>query len=187
MILLIDNYDSFTYNLFQYITELGEEVEVVRNDELDLQQLRSLKPNKLVISPGPSNPNNAGISNNAIMEFSDKIPILGVCLGHQCIGQTFGAKIAYAGEVKHGKTSLIKHDGLGIFKNIENPVEVVRYHSLAILPESIPEDLEVSATTENGVIMGVRHKKYAIEGIQFHPESIFTKQGKEILKNFLDY
>ena len=187
MILLLDNYDSFTYNLFQYITELGEEVEVVRNDELDIKQLKSLNPEKLVISPGPSKPDNAGISKKAIREFSDKIPILGVCLGHQCIGQTFGAKVQYAGEVKHGKTSLIKHDGLGIFKDIENPVEVVRYHSLAILPESIPEDLEVSATTENGVIMGVRHKKYAIEGIQFHPESIFTKQGKEILKNFLDY
>ena len=146
-----------------------------------------MNPEKLVISPGPSNPDNAGISNEAIWEFSGKIPILGVCLGHQCIGQTFGARVEYAGEVKHGKTSMVNHNGLGVFKGIENPVEVVRYHSLSINPESVPDNLEVSATTENGVIMGIRHKKYPIEGVQFHPESILTKHGKLFLKNFLEY
>ena len=156
MILLLDNYDSFTYNLFQYITELGEEVEVVRNDELDLQQLRSLKPNKLVISPGPSNPENAGISEQLIEHMAPKVPILGVCLGHQCIGSAFGAKVGYAGEIKHGKTSLITHDGKGIFKKIKNPLKVVRYHSLSIDEKTLPDELEVSARSDSGVIMGVK-------------------------------
>ena len=185
MILIIDNYDSFTWNLVQSLEILGANVSVKQND--DSSALANLNADGIIISPGPGIPADSGYSNQVIQQFMNRKPILGVCLGHQSIESVFGANIQQSKQILHGKTSLIKHDGLGIFKNIENPVEVVRYHSLAILPESIPEDLEVSATTENGVIMGVRHKKYAIEGIQFHPESIFTKQGKEILKNFLDY
>ncbi|MBO83137.1 MAG: aminodeoxychorismate/anthranilate synthase component II [Actinobacteria bacterium] len=186
MIILIDNYDSFTYNLYQYMMEVGAEVKVYRNDEKKISEIEKLNPEKLVVSPGPSNPENAGISERLIKVLSAKIPILGVCLGHQCIGSTFGAKVAYAGEIKHGKISSITHDGKGIFKNIKNPLKVVRYHSLAILEETIPQELEVSARSESGVVMGVRHKRFDVEGIQFHPESIFTESGKEIIKNFLD-
>ncbi len=186
MIILIDNYDSFTYNLYQYMIEVGAEVKVYRNDEKKISEIEKLNPEKLVVSPGPSNPENAGISERLIKVLSPRIPILGVCLGHQCIGSTFGAKVEYAGEIKHGKISSITHDGKGIFKNIKNPLKVVRYHSLAILEETIPQELEVSARSESGVVMGVRHKRFDVEGIQFHPESIFTESGKEIIKNFLD-
>ncbi|MFL2642413.1 MAG: anthranilate synthase component II [Dehalococcoidia bacterium] len=185
MIILIDNYDSFTYNLYQYMTELGAEVKVFRNDEIEISEIEKLSPEKLVISPGPSNPENAGISEKLIKKMAPNIPILGVCLGHQCIGSTFGAKVGYAGEVKHGKVSVITHDEKGVFKNIKNPLKVVRYHSLSIEEETLPDELEISARSESGVIMGVRHKNYNIEGIQFHPESIFTESGKEIINNFL--
>lgn len=186
MIVLLDNYDSFTYNLYQYMLDLGAEVNVFRNDEIDIDEIESLNPEKIVISPGPSTPENAGISEKLIKHMAPKIPILGVCLGHQCIGSSFGAKVGYAGEIKHGKTSIITHDGKGVFKNIKNPLKVVRYHSLAINEKTIPKDLEISARSESGVIMGVRHKKYNVEGIQFHPESIFTELGIDIIKNFLD-
>ncbi len=186
MILLLDNYDSFTYNLFQYMIELGAQVEVYRNDEIDIKKIESLSPEKIVISPGPSNPENAGISEQLIEHIAPKVPILGVCLGHQCIGSAFGAKVGYAGEIKHGKTSLITHDGKGIFKKIKNPLKVVRYHSLSIDEKTLPDELEVSARSDSGVIMGVRHKKYSVEGIQFHPESIFTEFGMEMIGNFLD-
>ena len=184
MILLLDNYDSFTYNLFQYITELGEDVKVIRNDELDIKQLKSLNPEKLVISPGPSKPDNAGISNKAIREFSDKIPILGVCLGHQCIGQTFGAKVQYAGEVKHGKTSLIHHDHSGLFFDVPSPFQAARYHSLSLA--SVPIEFHKTAWTNDGEIMGIQHESLPLFGVQFHPESFLTPMGSNILENFLN-
>ena len=187
MIILIDNYDSFTYNIFQYLSELGAEVKVFRNDEIKISEIEKMSPDKIVVSPGPSNPENAGISEKLIKKMAPKIPILGVCLGHQCIGSTFGAKVGYAGEVKHGKISEISYDGKGIFKNIKNPLKVVRYHSLSIDENTLPKELEISARSESGVIMGVRHKNYNIEGIQFHPESIFTEYGKEMINNFLNY
>jgi len=186
MIILIDNYDSFTYNLYQYMIEQGADVKVFRNDEKKISEIEKLEPEKLVISPGPSNPENAGISENLIKTMAGKVPILGVCLGHQCIGSAFGSKVEYAGEVKHGKISSINHDGKGIFKNIKNPLKVVRYHSLAIKKETVSNQLEISAKSESGVIMGIRHKEFDIEGIQFHPESIFTESGKQMIKNFLD-
>lgn len=185
MILLIDNYDSFTYNLFQYLSELGPEVKVVRNDAASLEELDAMKPERVVISPGPSTPNRAGISINAIRHFSERVPVLGVCLGHQCIGYAFGADITGAGEIRHGKTSLIYHDGQGVFAGIDNPFEAVRYHSLAIQPDSVPGGLEVTAHTDNGIIMGIRHRKLPVEGVQFHPESIVTEFGKKLLGNFL--
>jgi len=185
MILLIDNYDSFTYNLFQYLSELGSEVKVVRNDAASLEELDAMKPERVVISPGPSTPNRAGISINAIRHFSDRVPVLGVCLGHQCIGYAFGADVTGAGEIRHGKTSLIYHDGQGVFTGIDNPFEAVRYHSLAIQPDTVPEELEVTARTDSGIIMGVRHRKLPVEGVQFHPESIVTEFGKKLLGNFL--
>ena len=187
MIILLDNYDSFTYNLFQYMTELGAEVKVFRNDEIKISEIEKMAPDKIVISPGPSNPKNAGISEKLIKKMAPDIPILGVCLGHQCIGSSFGAKVGYAGEVKHGKISEITHDEKGIFKNIKNPLKVVRYHSLSIDEDTLPKELEVSARSESGVIMGVRHKNFRTEGIQFHPESIFTESGKEMINNFLNY
>lgn len=187
MILLIDNYDSFTYNLYQYLSELGEEVKVARNDKITLKDIERMEPERIVISPGPGRPEDAGISNKAILKFGGRIPILGVCLGHQCIGQVYGAAVDHAGEIKHGKTSLIYHDGKGVFKGINNPFPAVRYHSLAIQRYSLPACLEVSAWTENDIIMGVRHRQYPVEGVQFHPESIMTKAGKEILKNFLKF
>ncbi len=187
MLLLIDNYDSFTYNLYQYLSELQvKEIEVVRNDQMTVDELEAMKPERLVVSPGPSRPENAGVSVEAIRRFAGKVPILGVCLGHQCLADAFGGKVVHAGEIMHGKTSHINHDGKGVFAGIPDPFEAVRYHSLAIESDSIPEELEVTARTDNGIIMGVRHRKYAIEGMQFHPESIVTEPGKQLLQNFLN-
>lgn len=185
MILIIDNYDSFTYNLYQYIGELSKHVIVYRNDQITIEQIEEMKPEKIIISPGPCTPKEAGISCDVIKYFAGKIPILGVCLGHQAIGAAFGAKIIRCNEIMHGKTSLIYHDGKTIFKGLSNPFEATRYHSLIIQKESLPECLTISAWTSNGIIMGVRHKEYIIEGVQFHPESILTKVGKDLLKNFL--
>lgn len=185
MLLMIDNYDSFTYNLVQYFQELGEEVRVYRNDALSVEDVGRLKPSKIVISPGPCTPNEAGISVPVIQKFSGKIPILGVCLGHQSIGQAFGGKIVRAARVMHGKTSMIRHDKKTIFEKIPDPFEATRYHSLVIEKNSLPDSLEVTAWTDEGEIMGVRHKERLVEGIQFHPESILTREGKNILKNFL--
>jgi anthranilate synthase/aminodeoxychorismate synthase-like glutamine amidotransferase len=186
MLLMIDNYDSFTYNLVQYLSELGEEVRVFRNDQITLDEIRRLHPSKIVISPGPCTPNEAGISLELIKEFAGKIPILGVCLGHQAIGQAFGGKIVRAPRIMHGKTSPIHHDQKTIFSGLSNPFEATRYHSLVIEPQSFPDCLEISARTQEGEIMGVRHKEYPIEGVQFHPESILTVEGKKLLKNFLE-
>ena len=185
MIILIDNYDSFTYNLYQYLCELGAEVSVVRNDKITLGQIRNMNPEKIVVSPGPCTPDKAGISNEVVREFGPIIPVLGVCLGHQCVGQTFGGIVGKAGEIMHGKTSLIHHDGEGVFSGIPSPFEAIRYHSLVVYKEDLPNELEVTAWTESGIVMGIRHKKYDIQGIQFHPESIMTQYGKEILGNFL--
>ena len=185
MILLIDNYDSFTYNLYQYLCELGAEVSVVRNDKITLDQIRNMSPEKIVVSPGPCTPDKAGISNEVVREFGPIIPVLGVCLGHQCVGQTFGGIVGKAGEIMHGKTSLIHHDGEGVFSGVPSPFEAIRYHSLVVYKEDLPNELEVTAWTENGIVMGIRHKEYDIQGIQFHPESIMTQYGKEILGNFL--
>jgi anthranilate synthase/aminodeoxychorismate synthase-like glutamine amidotransferase len=186
MILMIDNYDSFTYNLVQYLGELGARCEVYRNDQIDLQTIREKDPKSLVISPGPCTPKEAGISQEAILNMSGKIPILGVCLGHQCIGSAFGGRIVRAGRIMHGKSSPIYHDGKTIFKGLRNPFQAIRYHSLLIERESLPDSLEISAETEEGEIMGVRHKMFTIEGVQFHPESIMTQEGKVLLKNFLE-
>jgi anthranilate synthase/aminodeoxychorismate synthase-like glutamine amidotransferase len=186
MLLLIDNYDSFTYNLYQFLAELGAEVRVVRNDKLTLDEVAALAPERIVISPGPCTPNEAGISEAVVTRFGPEIPVLGVCLGHQCVGTAYGATVAGAGEIMHGKTSAIEHDGKGVFAGIDSPFEGIRYHSLTILPETLPDSLEVTATTANGTIMGVRHKEYPVEGIQFHPESIMTQFGHELLKNFLE-
>jgi len=186
MILLIDNYDSFTYNLYQYLSELGAGVRVVRNDQATVDEIESMQPEKLVLSPGPCTPAEAGISVELIDRMAGKLPILGVCLGHQCIGEAFGAVVAGAGEIMHGKSSRIEHDGRGVFRGLPNPFEAIRYHSLAIQPESVPECLEVTAHSDSGVIMGVRHREYAIEGVQFHPESIATPIGKDLLRNFLE-
>ncbi len=186
MILLIDNYDSFTYNLYQYLRELKEEVVVYRNDKIDIEGIRRLKPSKIVISPGPGRPESAGISCPAIKNFYKKIPILGVCLGHQCIGYIFGAKITRAPKIMHGKTSFIYHNGKYIFKKIKNPFLATRYHSLIINRKRFPSNLIVSASTEDGIIMGVKEKSSMLFGVQFHPESILTEEGKKILKNFLD-
>ena len=185
MLLLIDNYDSFTYNLYQYLSELGADVRVARNDALALEQIEELGPERIVISPGPGDPSDAGISLDAIRRFGGRVPILGVCLGHQCIGEAFGGLVANAGEIKHGKLSSIEHDGRGVFTGLPNPFEAIRYHSLAVQPNGIPECLEISARSESGIIMGLRHREFAIEGIQFHPESIMTKPGKDLLRNFL--
>ena len=187
MLLLIDNYDSFTYNLFQYLSELGEEVWVVRNDRVSLEEIDARSPQRIVISPGPGTPEQAGISNEVIREFGGRLPILGVCLGHQCIGYSYGARVGRAGEIKHGKSSLIYHDGRGLFKSLDNPFSAIRYHSLAVMSDSLPDCLEVSARTANGIIMGLRHHRFPVEGVQFHPESIMTEVGKSLLKNFLDY
>ncbi len=186
MLLLIDNYDSFTFNLYQYLAELGEEVEVVRNDQLSVADVKAKAPARIVISPGPCTPKEAGISNQVIRELGGKIPILGVCLGHQCIGDTYGGIVSGAGEIVHGKTSAVFHDGKGVFKGLPNPFDATRYHSLAIEPASVPDCLEVTARTEKGVIMGVRHKEFLVEGVQFHPESILTLVGKDLLRNFVE-
>lgn len=181
---MIDNYDSFTYNLVQYLGELGEEVVVHRNDEITLEQIAALKPDRIVVSPGPCTPNEAGISVPLIREFAGKIPILGVCLGHQSIGQAFGGKIVHAQQLMHGKTSQIHHTSDGVFKDLPNPYRATRYHSLVIDRNSLPDCLEVTAWTDDGEIMGVRHKSLHVEGVQFHPESILTEHGHALLQNF---
>ncbi|MFH1825161.1 MAG: aminodeoxychorismate/anthranilate synthase component II [Candidatus Firestonebacteria bacterium] len=185
MILVIDNYDSFTYNLVQYLGELGEKLCVFRNDRITPNEIKKLKPDKIVISPGPKTPKEAGISNDIISEFAGKIPILGVCLGHQCLGYVFGGRVVRAKKLMHGKTSMIYHDGKTIFTNLPNPFSATRYHSLIVEKKSLPSILEISAWTKEGEIMGLRHKKFKVEGVQFHPESILTKVGKDLLKNFL--
>ncbi|AYH45240.1 aminodeoxychorismate/anthranilate synthase component II [Azoarcus sp. DN11] len=186
MLLMIDNYDSFTYNLVQYFGELGAQVKVYRNDEITLEQIALMKPEQLVVSPGPCTPAEAGISVPAIREFAGKIPLLGVCLGHQSIGAAFGGKIVHAKRLMHGKTSPVHHENLGVFKGLPNPVTCTRYHSLAIERESLPDCLAVTAWTDDGEIMGVRHKTLAVEGVQFHPESILTEHGHAMLRNFLE-
>ncbi|HHW57629.1 MAG TPA: aminodeoxychorismate/anthranilate synthase component II [Clostridia bacterium] len=186
MIIIIDNYDSFTYNLYQYVGEMKEEVVVVRNDEITVEEVAKLNPNKIILSPGPGRPENAGICVELIKNLGQKVPMLGICLGHQAIGYVYGAKIVKADRIMHGKTSLIFHNGRGIFENVKNPIEGMRYHSLVIDRKTLPEELEITAQTEEGVIMGVRHRKYPVYGLQFHPESILTEQGKEILRNFLE-
>lgn len=185
-ILMIDNYDSFTYNLVQYLFELGAGVIVRRNDEIDIQGIRKIGPQNIVISPGPGRPKEAGISEDVIKEFKGKIPILGVCLGHQAIGEVFGGRIVNAKKIMHGKTSQISHNGKGLFSGLKNPFTATRYHSLSIEKKSFPKELEITAVSEDGEIMGVRHSEYAIYGVQFHPESILTEEGKKLLKNFLE-
>ena len=185
MLLLIDNYDSFTYNLYQYLGELGATVEVVRNDAVTLEDIEEIAPERIIISPGPGDPDDAGISKDVIRRFAGKVPIFGVCLGHQCIGEVFGGVVAGAGEILHGKVSRITHDGKGVFAGLSSPIEATRYHSLAIVPDTVPEVLEISARSEGGIIMGVRHRTLPIEGVQFHPESILTPDGHAILRNFL--
>jgi anthranilate synthase component 2 len=185
MLLMIDNYDSFTYNLVQYLGELGQEVRVYRNDEISLEQINALGPDRIVISPGPCTPNEAGISVPLIRRFAGDIPILGVCLGHQSIGQAFGGRIVHAKQLMHGKTSPVHHEGKGVFRGLHQPLTATRYHSLVIERETLPKELEVTAWTDDGEIMGVRHRRLPVEGVQFHPESILTEQGHELLRNFL--
>ncbi|MGH9476864.1 MAG: anthranilate synthase component II [Terriglobales bacterium] len=186
MIVLLDNYDSFTYNLAQYLRELGQQVEVHRNDQISLEAIEALRPDALVISPGPCTPAQAGISVPAVRHFAGRVPILGVCLGHQSIGEAFGARIVRAQVLMHGKTSPIEHDGRTIFRGLPQPFAATRYHSLVVDPSSMPDCLEVSAHTASGVIMAVRHRELAVEGVQFHPESVLTPDGKQLLANFLD-
>lgn len=183
--LLIDNYDSFTYNLYQYLAELGADVTVRRNDQVTVDEIRQMAPDHIVISPGPGDPTEAGISRDVIREFGGKVPVLGVCLGHQCIYDVYGGDVTGAGEIKHGKASAIHHDGKGVFAGIPQDFQAVRYHSLAGTPGSQPPTLDVTATSESGIIMGVRHRELTVEGVQFHPESIGTEHGKVLLKNFL--
>jgi anthranilate synthase/aminodeoxychorismate synthase-like glutamine amidotransferase len=185
MLLLIDNYDSFTYNLFQYLSELGEEVVVLRNDKTSLKDIERMGPERIVISPGPSTPQRAGISNEVIKYFGTRLPILGVCLGHQCIGYSYGATVGQAKAIMHGKSSLIYHNGQGLMAGLPNPFSAIRYHSLVVKREGLPDCLEVTAWTEDDEIMGVRHRQHPVEGVQFHPESFMTAVGKDILKNFL--
>ena len=185
MILIIDNYDSFTYNLVQYLGELNAPMEIRRNDEITLENARELKPERVLISPGPCSPKESGLSNEIIREFSQKVPVFGVCLGHQCIGHTFGAEVVVNYRMMHGKTSMIKHNGKDLFEGMPNPFPATRYHSLVIKRDTMPECLEVTAETEEGEVMGVRHKTLPIWGVQFHPESILTENGRQILKNFL--
>ncbi|MDY0132355.1 MAG: aminodeoxychorismate/anthranilate synthase component II [Desulforegulaceae bacterium] len=185
MILMIDNYDSFTYNLVQYLSGFDEEVMVKRNDEITINEIKDLDIEAIIVSPGPGRPENAGISVDLINEFKGQIPILGVCLGHQAIAFAFGAQIVHAKKIMHGKSSIITGDEKGVFSGIKKPVQVMRYHSLAVNKETLPNCLEISAFTEDGEIMGLRHKKYIVEGIQFHPESIMTPQGKRMLRNFI--
>ncbi|MHB1515758.1 MAG: anthranilate synthase component II [Acidiferrobacteraceae bacterium] len=186
MLLMIDNYDSFTYNLVQYLGELGADVRVFRNDQITVDDIRDLRPDGIVISPGPCTPNEAGISVDTIQELGAETPVLGVCLGHQSIGQAYGGRIVRARTLMHGKTSPIRHDGRGVFAGLPDPFTATRYHSLVIERASLPDCLEVSAWTEDGEIMGVRHREYPIEGVQFHPESILTEHGREMLSNFLN-
>jgi anthranilate synthase/aminodeoxychorismate synthase-like glutamine amidotransferase len=185
MLLVIDNYDSFTYNLVQYFGELGADPQVKRNDAITPDEVEKMKPQKIVISPGPGRPEEAGISMELIRKFGGRIPILGVCLGHQCMGEVYGGKVVRAGRLMHGKTSPIQHDGKGVFQGLPNPFEATRYHSLIVEKNSVPSCLEVCAETAEGEIMGLRHREYPVHGVQFHPESILSKEGKDLLANFL--
>ncbi len=185
MVLVIDNYDSFTYNLVQFLGEMGAEVDVARNDAITLEEIAELDPSHIVISPGPCTPNEAGISLEVINRFAGAIPILGVCLGHQAIGQAFGGEVIAAGHLMHGKTSVINHDGRSVFDGLKNPLTATRYHSLVVKRDTLPPMLEITASSPDGEIMGLRHRDFPVEGVQFHPESIMTEQGKELLKNFL--
>lgn len=185
MLVMIDNYDSFTYNLVQYLGELGEEVQTFRNDEITLDEIAALNPDRLMISPGPCTPNEAGISLAAVQRFAGQIPLLGVCLGHQCIGQAFGGEVVHAKQIMHGKTSSIEHTNQGVFAGLPNPYTVTRYHSLVVARESLPDSLAVTAWTADGEIMGLRHNELKVEGVQFHPESILTEHGHDLLANFL--
>jgi anthranilate synthase/aminodeoxychorismate synthase-like glutamine amidotransferase len=187
MLLMIDNYDSFTYNLVQYLGELGEVIKVYRNDQITVDEIEALDPERIVISPGPCSPAEAGISNEIITRFSGRKPLLGVCLGHQCIGHVFGGEVVRAPRLMHGKTSMIHHDGKGLFVGLPNPFEATRYHSLIVRKETLPSCLEITAETDQGEIMGLRHREYQVEGVQFHPESILTQAGKDLLRNFLAY
>ena len=186
MILLLDNYDSFTYNLAQYLGQMGQQLDVRRNDQITLDQVAALRPERILISPGPCTPKEAGISVPLIQRFAGEIPILGVCLGHQAIGAAFGGRVIRAQTLMHGKTSEIEHDGRGVFQNLPKPFTATRYHSLIVERESLPSELEISAQTDDGVIMGLRHRKFRIEGVQFHPESVLTTSGFDLLKNFLN-
>ncbi len=186
MILLIDNYDSFTYNLFQFLSELGAEVQVVRNDRIAIEDVEKMRPRGIVISPGPCTPREAGVSVELVRRLAGRVPILGVCLGHQCIGEAFGGRVVGAGEIVHGKTSLVHHTGQGVLRGLPNPFPAVRYHSLVVERDSLPEELEVTAWTDSGLVMGLRHRRLPVEGVQFHPESIATPVGKDILRNFLE-
>jgi len=185
MLLLIDNYDSFTYNLFQYLSELGQEVRVARNDKITVEEIETLAPERIVVSPGPSTPQRAGISNDVIRHFGPMLPLLGVCLGHQCIGHVYGGTVGRAKAVMHGKSSLVHHKGDGVLTGLPNPFSAIRYHSLAVSPEGLPDCLEVTAWTDDGTVMGLRHRQHPVEGVQFHPESFMTPVGKDLLKNFL--
>ena len=184
-VLVIDNYDSFVYNLVQYLGELGAEPLVHRHDELTIDEIRSLEPDAVLISPGPGNPDDAGVSNDVIRTFGGVVPVLGVCLGHQCIGQVYGGTVVRAPQVMHGKTSLIRHTGVGVFAGLPDPLEATRYHSLVVDRASVPDCLEITAETDDGVVMGLRHRELAVEGVQFHPESILTTGGHDLLRNFL--
>lgn len=186
MILIIDNYDSFTYNLYQYVGEIYKDVKVLRNDKFTIKELKKLPLKGIIISPGPGRPENAGLSIEVIKAFEGKIPIMGICLGHQAIGQAYGGKVISAPEIKHGKTSIINHNGKGLFKGLNDNLKVMRYHSLIVEKSTLPDDLEITAFTKDGLIMAMKHKKYQIYGLQFHPESIFTEAGKTIIKNFVE-
>ena len=185
MLLLIDNYDSFTYNLYQYLAELGQEVHVARNDRITIDEIERLGPERIVVSPGPSTPDHAGISNDVIRHFGPRRPVLGVCLGHECVGQVYGGSLGRAKAVMHGKSSLVHHRGQGVLAGLPNPFPAIRYHSLAVAAEGLPECLEVTAWTDDGTIMGLRHRQHPVEGVQFHPESFMTPSGKDLLRNFL--
>lgn len=186
MILLIDNYDSFTYNLYQFMGIFTDDIRVVRNDKITLEEIRAMKPERIVLSPGPKSPKEAGICLDAVREFYDKVPMLGICLGHQSIGEALGGTVSYAKKLLHGKQSVIEHSGTGIFAGVPSPLKVARYHSLAVQKEGLPDSLEILAETEDGEIMAMRHRKYPVFGMQFHPESIYTEHGKKILENFLE-
>ena len=186
MILLIDNYDSFTYNLYQSFGIFADEIRVVRNDKITIDEIHAMQPEKIVLSPGPKSPKEAGICMDVVKEFYDKLPILGICLGHQCIGEALGGTVSYAKELFHGKQSEITHDGSSVFEGIDSPVKVARYHSLAVQREDLPQDLRILAETEDGEIMAIRHKKYPVVGLQFHPESIYTEHGKRMIENFVN-
>ena len=186
MILLIDNYDSFTYNLYQYIGIFNDNIKVVRNDKITIEEIKELDPERIVLSPGPKNPKEAGICMDVVKEFVDKKPILGICLGHQCIGEALGATVTYAKSLCHGKQSVITHDKSSVFSGIDSPIKVARYHSLAVLEDNLPKELKILARTDDGEIMAIRHRDYPVVGLQFHPESIYTEHGKRIIENFVN-